>query len=249
MKVFKRKKHAEDDGEFTSVGAEKAQKTGKDEKPSSPFLNSHNGEQDDRYMNLAVARHNDRVEKRILYAILAMSVAFNGYYQMSSKFVPFVVAVDKLGYQISVGPADRLNAVDSKRVIREQMINWVEYSRLIIGDQAAGKRFQRWVYARVQEGSAAKKALDRFYDDRKPFQTAADHTVDTQVTLCLPVSDNTFQMEWTETLHAPNGDEIGRERWKGVFTYKIVPLDTAAGIAVNGPGFFITDFSWSKVLG
>lgn len=247
--MFNRKKRVEDDGEFTSAGAEKVKKAGKGEKPSSPFLRSQNGEQDDRYMNLAVALHNARVEKRIQYALLAMSMAFNGYYMLSSKYVPFIVAVDKLGYQISVGPADRLNAVDSKRVIREQMIDWVEYSRLIIGDQAAGKRFQRWVYARVQEGSAAKKALDRFYDERKPFQTAADHTVDTHVTLCLPVSDNTFQMEWTETLHAPNGDEIGKERWKGVFTYKIVPLDTAAGIAVNGPGFFITDFSWSKVLG
>lgn len=247
--MFKRKKRVDDDSVFAPDETVETEKSAKGEKPSSPFLRSHNGEQDDRYMNLAVAVHNGRVQNRILCAILAMSVAFNGYYMMSSKFVPYVVALDKIGNIISVGPADRANPVDNKRVIREQMINWVEYSRLIIGDQAAGKRFQKWVYARVQEGSAAKKALDHFYADRKPFETAADHTVDAQVTLCLPVSDNTFQIEWTETLHAPNGAELGKERWKGVFTYKIVPLNTEAGIRVNGAGFFVTEFTWSKVLG
>ncbi len=244
--MFNRKKRVDDDSVFTP--AVKASKS-TSEKPSSPFLRAQAGEQDDRYMNLAVARHNDRVEKRILYAILAMSVAFNGYYMMSSKFIPYVVETDRIGNIITVGPADRANPVDNKRVIREQMISWVENARLIVGDQSAGKRFQKWVYARVQEGSAAKTALDRFYADRKPFETAADHTVDAQVTLCLPVSDNTFQIEWTETLHAPNGAELGKERWKGVFTYKIVPLNTEAAIRVNGAGFFVTEFTWSKVLG
>ncbi|TCK31786.1 type IV secretion system protein VirB5 [Paraburkholderia sp. BL8N3] len=244
--MFNRKKRVDDDSVFTP--AAKASKS-TSEKPSSPFLRAQAGEQDDRYMNLAVARHNDRVEKRILYAILAMSVAFNGYYMMSSKFIPYVVETDRIGNIITVGPADRANPVDNKRVIREQMVSWVENARLIVGDQAAGKRFQKWVYARVQEGSAAKTALDRFYADRKPFETAADHTVDAQVTLCLPVSDNTFQIEWTETLHAPNGAELGKERWKGVFTYKIVPLNTEAAIRVNGAGFFVTEFTWSKVLG
>lgn len=246
--MFNRKKRLEDDSEFTPAEPAKAGKS-KGEKPSSPFLRPQAGEQDDRYMNLAVARHNDRVEKRILYALLAMSMAFNGYYMVSSKFIPYVVQTDKIGNIISVGPADRANPVDNKRVIREQMINWVENARLIVGDQGAGKRFQKWVYARVQEGSAAKAALDHFYVERRPFETAADHTVDAQVTLCLPVSDNTFQIEWTETLHAPNGTELGKERWKGVFTYKIVPLNTEAGIRVNGAGFFVTEFTWSKVLG
>lgn len=246
--MFKRKKPAEAavDGDVTGAVAASAAKS---EKAESPFLRAHGGEQDDRYMNLAVARHNAQVGFRIVSAILAISVSFNGYYLLSSKYIPYVVVEDKIGNIISVGVADRANPVDSKRVIREQMIDWVEYSRLIIGDQAAQKRFIGWVYARVQEGTPAKKELDRFILERKPFQTAADHTVDAAVTLALPVSDHTFQVEWTETMYSPNGDVIGKERWKGNFTFKIVPLNTEAGIRANGAGFFITDFTWSKVLG
>lgn len=214
----------------------------------TPFLRQ-GGKQDDRYMNLSIEKHNWQVAWQITVAILAVSMAFNGYYMISSKFVPYVVAVDKLGNIISVGVANRANPIDNKRVLREQMINWVEYARLIVGDQAAQKRFMGWVYARVQDNSAAKHALDRFIRERKPFTTAADHTIEAHVTLALPVSDHTYQVEWTETLHAPNGDPIGEERWKGIFTYRTAPLYTDEAIRANGAGFFITHFTWSKVVG
>ncbi|KMY85165.1 hypothetical protein BUMB_02030 [Candidatus Paraburkholderia calva] len=139
-------------------------------------------------MNLAVARHNDRVEKRILSALLAISMAFNGYYMMSSKYIPYIVETDKIGNIISVGAADRANPVDNKRVIREQMINWVENARLIVGDQADGKRFQKWVYARVQERSAAKTALDRFI-------LSADHSRRRRITRSMHRSRSAFRYQ------------------------------------------------------
>ncbi len=220
----------------------------KSKKLRTPFLN-YDGKQDDRYMNLAVAQHNWQVAWRITAAILAITVACNGYYIMSNKFVPYVVEVDKLGHIVSVGVANRAHPIDDKRVLRAQMIEWVEYARLIVSDHTAQKRFMEWVYAHVQDNSAAKQALDRFVHERKPFTTAANHTIDAHVTLALPVSDHTYQVEWTETLHALNEDAIGEERWKGIFTFQIVPLDTEEAIRVNGAGFFITQFTWSKILG
>lgn len=217
-------------------------------KQRTPFLND-DGKQDDRYMNLSVAKHNWQVAWQITAAILAMSVACNGYYMMSNKFVPYVVEVDKLGHIISVGVVNRAHPIDNQRLLRAQMIEWVEYARLIVNDHAAQKRFMEWVYAHVQNNSAAQQALDQFIHERKPFTTAADHTVDAHVTLALPVSDRSYQVEWIETLHAPNGDTIGEERWKGIFTFQIVPLYTEEAIRANGAGFFITQFTWSKILG
>ncbi len=199
-------------------------------------------------MNLSIATRNWQLAWQITAAILAVSVAFNGYYMMSSKFVPYVIAVDKLGAVISVGPANRAHPIDDARVIREQMIRWVEYARLVVADPEAQKRFLHWVYARVQSESAAKRALDRFVYQRKPFATAAQHTVDAHVTLALPVSKHSYQVEWTETVHAPNGDLIRTERWKGLFSYRIASLDTDDAIRANGAGFFITQFNWSRVL-
>lgn len=199
-------------------------------------------------MNLSIATRNWQLAWQITAAILAVSVAFNGYYMTASKFIPYVVAVDKLGTVISVGPADQAHPIDNVRVVREQMIRWVEYARLIVADAEAQKRFMNWVYARVQSESAAKRALDRFVHQRKPFATAAQHTVNAHVTLALPISRHSYQVEWTETWRAPNSDVIRTERWKGLFTYRTAPLYTDQAIRANGAGFFITQFSWSKVL-
>ncbi|MGY8527609.1 VirB8/TrbF family protein [Paracidovorax citrulli] len=220
-----------------------------EEKGTTPFLRDHGGKQDDRYMNLAVSAHNWRAAFRITAALLAVSMAFNGYYMLSSKYVPYVVMVDKIGHVLSVGVADRAKPVDSKRVIREQMVQWVENSRLIVGDQYAQKRFMEWVYARVLDGSAAKRSLDQFVQDRSPFKTAANYTVSAQVTLALQISNQTYQVEWTEVFRSPNGAVLKEERWKGVFTYRTEPLHTEEGINANGAGFFVTDFTWSKVAG
>src|SRR5260363_157854 len=62
------------------------------------------------------------------------------------------------------------------------------------------------------------------------------------------MSKRSYQVEWTETLHLPNGDVIRTERWKGLLSYRIAPLSTDEAIRANGAGFFITQFSWSKVL-
>src|SRR5260364_138165 len=48
--------------------------------PRSPFLRAHSGAQDDRYMNLSIATRNWQLAWQITAAILAVSVAFNGYY-------------------------------------------------------------------------------------------------------------------------------------------------------------------------
>ncbi|KAA0178828.1 type IV secretion system protein [Cupriavidus gilardii] len=234
--MFFRKKKTEN----APPGEERQQST-------TPFLRDHGGKQDDRYMNLAVAAQNWRAAFRITAALLAVSMAFNGYYMVSSKFVPYVVAVDKLGHVVSVGVANRANPIDNKRVIREQMVQWVENSRLIVGDQAAQKRFIQWVYARVQDGTPAKRALDQFIQERKPFQTAAKYTVSAQVTVALPVSDQSYQVEWTEVFRSLTGAVLHEERWKGVFSYRTEPLQTEEGIRANGAGFFVTDFTWSKV--
>lgn len=244
MRILSRKKKgvpAEGETESSAKGREKG---------SSAFLAVPDGQRDDRYLNLAVEKRNWQIAWRITAALLAVSIGFNGYYQMSSKFVPYVVAVDKLGTVIAVGPASKMNAVESKRVIREQVIRWVEWSRTVSGDQDAQKTFMRFVYARVESGGSAFRRIDTFYhDERKPFTTAAQYTVTANVTLALPVSDSTYQVEWTETKHAPNGDILSQERWKGLFTFKTVVLDKDEDIQRNGAGFFITDFSWSKVLG
>lgn len=229
------------------AGAELGQDTGKarDKTKASPFLNEEHNR--DRYMDLAMDKRNWQIAWRITAGLLAVSIAFNGKYMLDSKYVPYIVLEDKLGHVVSVGPADHANPIDVKRIVRSEMIEWVENTRRVVSDQSAQKTFLRKSYARVEEGSKAKKALDAFLAETKPFETAAINTKEAVVKYALPRGDNSYEVEWIETLIAPNGDKLPSTRWKGVFTYKVVVPNTEASIRANGAGFYITDFQWSKV--
>ncbi len=211
----------------------------------TPFLNQDKSK--DRYMDLAADKRNWRIAWQITAALLAVSIAINGKYVLSSKFQPYYVLVDQLGHVVSVGPADAANPVDFKRVVRSEMAEWVENTRRVVSDQAAQKAFLRKSYARVDASGKAKMMLDDFIAKTKPFEAAAVSTVEPTVKYTLPRTDNTFEVEWDETRIAPNGDRIGTERWKGVFTYKIVAPETESAIRANGAGFYITEFQWSKI--
>jgi type IV secretory pathway TrbF-like protein len=224
-----------------------SRKKSKVEKTESPFLNQEKSK--DRYMDLASDKRNWRIAFQITAALLAVSIGINANYVLTSKFVPFYVMVDQLGHVISVGPADAANPVDFKRVVRAEMAEWIENTRRVVSDQAAQKAFLRKSYARVDGAGAAKLKLDEFIANTKPFEAAAVNTVEPEVKYTLPRTGNTFEVEWEETRIAPNGQRIGSERWKGVFTYKIVAPTTESAIRANGAGFYITEFQWSKVNG
>lgn len=214
---------------------------------SNPYI-EHKAHQDDRYLNQAVAKYNWQVAWRITAGLLAISMGFNGYYMMQSKFIPIPIGVDQLGHVVVVGPTDESRPVDSKRILRAELIQWIEDSRMIVGDHLAQKRLMSRVYARVVDGSPAKSVLDAYYQERKPFVTASTETVAAEVTLALPTSENTSQIEWTETWRNLVGEVTRRERWKAVLTFKVSPLDTEAGIRANPAGFFVTAFTWSKQI-
>lgn len=243
----KKKQQGEDAAATATPAVSVEGKKGGSEK-ENPFL-AHGRNQDDRYMNLAKAKHNWQVAWTMQTILLGISMAFNGYVMLRPKFQPYVVLQDHIGHIISVGPADQSNPIDSKRIIRAQTIEWVENSRAVIGDLKAAKRNIDWVYSRVAMGSAAKAKLDEFYRKREPYKTAAVSTASAVVTLALPTGGNTYECEWTEEWRNLQGEVMRRERWKVKVTYSISPQDKDDAIRANPAGYFVTDFSWSQLSG
>jgi len=228
--------------------ADKSTEPKKKKEERTRFLD-HQEADDDRYMNSAVAKHNWQVAWRLTMGMLAISFSFNGYYMMQPKYIPYTIEVDKIGHVISVGAADKGNPIDSKRVLRRQVIEFIENSRTVIGDNLAQKRIMNWVYARVPGNSKAKTYLDEFYRDRKPFTMAKTETISVDQVNPLPLaSDKTWQVEWIETRRNLAGEVVSKESWKAVLTYEISPLDSKEGIDSNPLGFFVPSFSWSKQI-
>lgn len=215
-------------------------------KTANPYM-ANRADTDDRYMNLAVARQNWIKAFLISNALLAVSIGFNGYYMTQSKFIPYIVNTDKIGHVVSVGVADKANPVDMKRIVRGAVIEWVQNSRYVVSDKLAQKKFIGDVYAHVSSTGKAKKMLDAYYKQRSPFDLAEKQTISAEVTMALPSGDS-WQIEWTETIRNTVGEIVGTERWKGIFTIAITPMDTEEAIRANPSGVFITDFTWSKQI-
>lgn len=214
----------------------------------NPYLGNRE-ESDDRNRNDAVDKHNWQTAWRLTMGLLVMSMSFNGYYMMQSKFVPYVFAVDKFGTIVQVGAVDRATSLDPKRITRGEIKTWIENTRSVYGDNQAEKRIVNAAYARVSSQGKAKRELDDYFRDRNVFDMAKNgQGVSIEIHVVLPVGKNSYQVEWTETTRNAEGAVTAVQSWKGMFTYEITPLDTEDGIARNSVGFFITDFSWSKTI-
>lgn len=245
----KRKRGADDTEAVaaTAVSVVVDAKKSKSKEAENPYVN-HGRNQDDRYMNLAKAKHNWQVAFCMQSALLAISIAFNGYALLKPKFQPYLMAMDQIGHVVVVGPVDASNPVDSKRVIRGQTIEWVERSRAVIGDLTAAKQNVEWVYARVGANSAAKKKLDEYFRQREPYKTAASSSATATITLALQTG-NTYELEWTEEWRNLQGDLLRKERWKARVTFAVEAQNDEMRIRRNPVGYFVTDFSWSKQSG
>lgn len=226
---------------FLTLGKSKDSSSG-----DVPFID-HKDTDDDRYMNQAVAQHNWQVAFRIVAALLAVSMGFNGYYMMQSKFVPVTVAVDEIGNYTVVGPVTEAKPVDVERVLLREISDFIELSRSVVGDNLYQKKRMRWVERRLPSGSVAAHVIDELYTMRPPFATAEHFTYEVEIKTPLRQSDNIFMVEWIEIQRDLSGAVVNTERWKALLTYKLVPQDTEEGIINNPLGFFITDLSWSKV--
>jgi len=88
--------------------------------------------------------------------------------------------------------------------------------------------------------------------ETSPFKRAAKETVDVQITSILPQSNETWQVDWLETVRARgDGSIISRFRMRALVSIYVAPPTSQTSeeqIRKNPLGIFIRDFNWSKQL-
>jgi type IV secretion system protein VirB5 len=165
-----------------------------------------------------------------------------------TKFIPYVVAVDKIGEPIGVRVADHIDGVDP-RVVRAQLANWIADARGVVTDRIVEKANLDDVYAMIQNGTEARGYLDTWYTGgHSPFDLARTETVTTSIDSMLPISPTTWQIQWTETARNPQGLVISTQQWAGSFGVAIHPPNDEATILRNPLGVYITTLNWTKKL-
>lgn len=192
-----------------------------------------------------------------LLGVLAMMVALAGvggmiYIGSLSKFVPYVVEVDKLGQQRAVAPLERAAPVD-QRVVRASVAAWVADIRTVTPDIALQRKAIFRVYSMLAANDPATAKANEWFNgtaDSNPFKRAAVETASPELTSVIAQTPETWQVDWIESTRDRQGVAKGpAQRWRALVTVYVLPPtpETTEEDMRNNPlGVRVRDFSWSK---
>jgi type IV secretion system protein VirB5 len=185
--------------------------------------------------------------------IVLSSVGGMIYIGSQSKFIPYVVEVDKLGEAVAAGPVARASKVD-ERIVRVAVSDFITNARLVTPDIALQRKAVLQVYSMLNGGTPASNKMTAFLNgnpDMNPFKRAATQTVNADIVSIIPQTANTWQVDWTETVRErKSGATVGQPyRMRALVTVTVRPELAGASeeqMRMNPLGIYVSDYAWSK---
>jgi type IV secretion system protein VirB5 len=190
-------------------------------------------------------------------ALISLLVAFAAvggvvYIGSQSKFVPYVVEVNKLGEAMAVAPAPQANKVD-QRIVRASVAEFIVNARTVTPDIAMQRRAIFKVYALMTSGSPATKKMTAYLNgtpETNPFKRAEKQTVNVEIVSAIPQTSTTWQIDWVETQRTRKGEIMGKpyrmRALLNVSSNATPPEASDDQIRLNPMSVYISDYSWSK---
>ena len=223
------------------------------------------GENDNPYLS-ARRTWNDHVGSVVssrqtwqLLGVLSLLIALAGiggviHIGSQSKFVPYVVEVDKLGQPVAVAPAQQAAAAD-QRVMRASVASFISDARLVTPDIALQRKAIYRLYSMLSANDAATAKTNEWMngtDESSPMKRATKETVSTEIISALPQTADTWQVDWTETVRDRQGvlkaPPVRMRALITVYTIAATPQTTVEQLLNNPLGIYVRDYSWSKQL-
>ncbi|TWI62555.1 type IV secretion system protein VirB5 [Pseudoduganella lurida] len=191
-----------------------------------------------------------------ILSLLVALAAVGGMIHIGSqtRFVPYVVQVDRLGQPLAVAPAQKAAPADP-RVIHAAVAAFIGDIRLVTPDIALQRKAVFRVYAMLAPNDPATARANEWLngsEENSPFRRAANETASTEIVSVLPQTADTWQVDWTETVRDRQGVVKGKpyqmRALVTVYTTAPTPSTTEEDIRNNPLGIHVRDFSWSKLL-
>lgn len=194
-----------------------------------------------------------------LLAILCLMIALGSlagviYIGSQSKFVPYVVQVDKLGEALAVSRADLVTELD-ERIVHAALASFVQDLRLVTPDVALQRKAVFRAYALLSSGDPAAHKANQWYnavEENNPFKRSETSTVSAEIVSVIPQSPETWQVDWLEKVHDRQGQPVEAPfRMRAlirIYQKPATQATTEEQIRNNPLGIFVQDFSWSKLM-
>jgi type IV secretion system protein TrbF len=200
--------------------------------------------------DLAKGKRNWQVMAFSLAALLGVVMFSYVRLASSSRVVPYLVQVDRLGQVLEIGKAERM-ATPNQRLVASQLAQFVRAIRTVLPAAAAAGQAEmiKRGYAFLAPG-AAGFLNDYFADSRNDprlLGTRLTRQVDVTGILRVPNSE-VWRLQWIESERPTQpGAPTQTTAWEGYATVKLVPPVTAEAVQDNPLGLYITTINWTQI--
>lgn len=212
---------------------------------ASDFLRARR-EWDDRYASLARGKRNWQLTALALMLLLLITTTGLVWLSTRHRVTPYVVEVDRHGQAVALGPAKPLAETD-ERFLRFALSLYIHDLRSLLSDSEAQKKLIDRAYDHT--AGRASEFLNRHFREHNPFERAAKERIAVQVQSILPLSPESWQVQWIETATSIDGRPRATTRWQAVLTVELHPPTTTDTLLNNPLGLYVTEIHWTRILG
>ena len=217
----------------------------------NPYLNGRRGWNE--HVGAVVSQRQTWQVIGILALLIALA-AVGGVIHIGaqSKFIPYVIEVDKHGQAVAAAPVMATSAADP-RVVHASVAEFITDARMVSPDVALQRRAIFRVYAKLSQADPATIKMNEWMkqDEESPFERATREMVSTEINSVLRQSPDTWQVDWLETVRdrqgALQGDPVAMRALVTVYTAAPTTTTTEEQVRMNPLGIYVRDFSWSRL--
>lgn len=214
--------------------------------PDNPYLAARQ-EWNERYGSYVKAAAAWRLVGIIAMVMAVIGFAYALFQSTQVKLVPYVVEVDKLGTAMSAGYPQQIEYADP-RVVRATLGSFISNFRSVTPDAVVQKQYIDRTYALLRTSDPATQKINDWFRSTSPFEKAKTTTIAVEVNNIVALSNQSYQIDWTEFERDRKGKEIGAHRFRGIATVTLTAPQAEQTIRLNPIGLYLRDFDWTAQL-
>jgi len=180
----------------------------------------------------------------ILSIAIIASIAGIVWIGSQSKITPYVIVLDETKRELYSGLITKSSKV-TDIIVKRELELFVKKMRLASLDKELMMQNMDWVFAHLLTNTNSYKKLTKHFQDNNPFELIKKQTrLVEKINSALPITKNTWSVEWTETVRNVDGEILETQDFKGIFTLSKKNPETKKQWSLNPFGLWIIDISW-----
>jgi type IV secretion system protein VirB5 len=120
--------------------------------------------------------------------------------------------------------------------------------RSVYADAAAQRALVKEGYAMINRRGEAFGALNDHMRAHDSFERAKTETISVEVESVLPITANSWRLEWREEVRGREGARLSSSQHQATVTISFNPPGDEATLRINPSGLYINSFHWARRL-